>query len=290
VRVAVVGIGAIGSAVAAAVEATGRHELVLCARRPTALRTVARDGAEPVALRAPILVDPAAARPVDWLLLAVKAHQTAGAGGWLRLLTRPDTTVVVLQNGVRHRERVAPFVGPAAIVPASIWLGAEALDGAVRVRGEPRIRVPDDEAGRAFAALLADSWIDVATVPDFALEAWRKLTANAVAGLMALSGRRAAMFRRPDVQELARRYALECAAVARAEGAELDDEEALRLADLLATLPPDAGTSILVDRERGLPLEWHARNGVIRDLGREHGIPTPVSDVVAPLLAAASDG
>jgi 2-dehydropantoate 2-reductase len=58
--------------------------------------------------------------------------------------------------------------------------------------------------------------------------------------------------------------------------------------DWFAELPEDAGTSILADREAGRPLEWDARNGVIARLGAAHGIPTPVSDVIVPLLAAAS--
>jgi 2-dehydropantoate 2-reductase len=54
-------------------------------------------------------------------------------------------------------------------------------------------------------------------------------------------------------------------------------------------MPPDLGTSILFDRQAGRTLEWDARNGVVQRLGRRHGIATPVSDVVVPLLAAASD-
>jgi 2-dehydropantoate 2-reductase len=46
----------------------------------------------------------------------------------------------------------------------------------------------------------------------------------------------------------------------------------------------------LYDRQAGRELEWDARNGVVRRLGRRHGIPTPVSDVIVPLLAAASGG
>jgi 2-dehydropantoate 2-reductase len=51
--------------------------------------------------------------------------------------------------------------------------------------------------------------------------------------------------------------------------------------------PADLGSSILADREAGRPLEWDIRNGVIARRGRAHGIPTPISDVVVPLLAAA---
>jgi 2-dehydropantoate 2-reductase len=50
------------------------------------------------------------------------------------------------------------------------------------------------------------------------------------------------------------------------------------------------GTSILSDLEAGRPLEWDIRNGVVARRGRTHGIPTPISDILVPLLAAASDG
>jgi 2-dehydropantoate 2-reductase len=50
------------------------------------------------------------------------------------------------------------------------------------------------------------------------------------------------------------------------------------------------GTSILADREANRPLEWDTRNGVVLRRGRDHGIPTPIRDLVVPLLAAASDG
>ena len=48
-------------------------------------------------------------------------------------------------------------------------------------------------------------------------------------------------------------------------------------------------SSILADREAGRPLEWDIRNGVMQRRGRAHGIATPISDVLVPLLAASSD-
>jgi 2-dehydropantoate 2-reductase len=49
-------------------------------------------------------------------------------------------------------------------------------------------------------------------------------------------------------------------------------------------------TSILTDRETHRRMEWDLRNGVIIRKARAHGLVTPISDVLVPLLAAASDG
>jgi 2-dehydropantoate 2-reductase len=98
------------------------------------------------------------------------------------------------------------------------------------------------------------------------------------------------MFARTDIAELALAYLRECLAVARADGAMLGDEVPHEIVDGLRSGPADLGTSILADREAGRPLEWDTRNGVVLRRGRAHGIPTPISDLLVPLLAAASDG
>jgi 2-dehydropantoate 2-reductase len=130
--------------------------------------------------------------------------------------------------------------------------------------------------------------VDLAT--DFTSVAWRKLLQNAVAGLMVLTGRRSGVFTRADIAELSLAYLRECLEVARAEGAALGDEVPQEILDGLQAYPADLGSSILADREAGRPLEWDIRNGVVLRRGRAHGIPTPISDLVVPLFAAASDG
>jgi len=288
-RVAVVGVGAIGATVAAAVQDAG-HELVLCARRPLEHVVVERPDGDEVVLRAPVLTQPDGVEPVEWILLAVKAHQTDGAVGWLRALSAAGTTVAVLQNGIDHVERVAPLAGDATVLPTVNWCPVEPVaPGRVRQRGPLRLAVPEGAMGEAFAALLG-AGAEVAVGGDFAREAWRKLCANAVSGVMALAGRPAEIFALDDLRAIATALAHECAAVARAEGAPLSDADADEVIAWIDDLPPDAGSSILTDRLAGRALEWEARNAVIGRLGRRHGIATPVSDTVAALLHAASDG
>ncbi|HEY0216307.1 MAG TPA: ketopantoate reductase C-terminal domain-containing protein, partial [Cellulomonas sp.] len=101
---------------------------------------------------------------------------------------------------------------------------------------------------------------------------------------------RSGMFARDDIARLALDYLHECLAVARAEGAVLGDAVPQEIVDGFRASPADLGTSILADRVAGRPLEWDVRNGVVARRGRVHGIPTPISDVLLPLLAGASDG
>jgi 2-dehydropantoate 2-reductase len=172
------------------------------------------------------------------------------------------------------------------VLPAIVWVPVEGIGpGHVRVRGDVRLTLPDEPAAHAVAELIDG----VELAADFLTLLWRKLAINAVAGLMVLAGRRAGMFRRPDVAALARALAAETLAVARAEGADLPDSVADELVAEFAAYPEDLGSSILFDHEAGRPLEWDARNGVVERLGARHGVPTPVSAVIVPLLAAASE-
>ncbi len=289
-RVALVGPGAIGSTIAAAVAQRAGADLTLCGRTPLDRLVVEHDDGAAEIVAGPVLTDPASVtEAAAFVLLAVKAHQTSSAAPWLRALCDARTVVLVLQNGVEQRALVTPHAGGAAVVPAVVWMPAEVTaPGHVRVRGEARLTLPAEPSARAVAELFDGSRVQIDLVEDFATHAWRKLAVNAVAGLMVLSGRRAAIFRRDDIHRLARALAAECLAVARAEGADLPDAEADEVVEWCAALPEDAGTSMLVDREAGRALEWDARNGVVVRLGAEHGVPTPISDVLVPLLAAAS--
>ncbi|WP_046528406.1 MULTISPECIES: oxidoreductase [Cellulomonas] len=288
--VAVVGPGAIGTTVAVALHENGAAPFVAGRTARPDLRLDVGGSAVVAPVR--VRTDPDdAPGAVDLLVLAVKATQTVDAAPWLARLCRPGTVVCVLQNGVEQRQAVAPLAPGATVVPAVVWFPAERLpDATVRLLADPRLTVPDAPGSDVVVRALQGSRCAVGTTSDFASAAWRKLLQNAAAGLMALTGRRSGVFGRDDVGALTLAYLRECLAVARAEGADLGEDEPQRVLDAFRGAPPGRGTSILADREAGRPLEWDVRNGVVRRLGRAHGIPTPINDVLVPLLAATSDG
>jgi 2-dehydropantoate 2-reductase len=287
--IAVVGPGAIGATVAAYLYRAG-HELLLCGHAARENLDVRPDFGEPIIVPGPVHTDPAdVAAPVEFVLLAVKATQIDRAGGWLAALCDENTVVCVLQNGVEQVEMVQPHCPQSLVVPAIVWFPAETQPGGwVRLRGQPQLTLPDTSA--LTADILSGAGCEVTIAPDFTTAAWRKLLTNAIAGLMVLTGRRAGMFHRDDVAALSRRYLAECLAVARAEGADLDDDTVDELVEMFTRAPVDMGTSMLADRQAGRPLEWKIRNRVVLRKAREHGLPAPISEVLVPLFAAASDG
>jgi 2-dehydropantoate 2-reductase len=289
-RVAVVGPGAIGGAVAACLVSAGQR-VTLCGRSAQPDLQVVTVRGESIVVPGPVYTDPADVAPaVTTVFLAVKATQLPGAAGWLGRLCGPPTTVVALLNGVEHQALVGPYLGAATLVPAVVWFPAVRERGQILLRAEPSLTFPDGAAGQAVAQLFAGSDCLVELTEDFVTVSWRKLLQNAAAAIMALTGRRAGVFARNDIAELTRCYVGECLAVARAEGARLPDDVAEQIVTKFRSSPADLSTSILADREAKLPLEWQARNGVVTRLARVHGIATPVGDVLVPLLAATSDG
>jgi len=289
-RVAIVGPGAIGTTVAAAMHEVGRTPALYGRSARESLQLQHADGT--IVVPGPVGTDPASVdAPVDLVFLAVKATQVEAAAPWLAALCGADTVVCVLQNGVEQESMVSPWAPSSVVVPSVVWFPAQAQpDTSVWLRGNPRLTLPDVPASQTVIDALRGTRVSVDLATDFSSVAWRKLLQNAAAGLMVLTGRRAGMFARDDIAAVSLGYLRECLDVARAEGAALGDEVPQELLDTFRDYPADMGTSILADREAERPLEWDIRNGVVQRLGRAHGIPTPISDIIVPLLAAASEG
>jgi len=288
--IALIGPGAIGTTIAAALHEVDRAPL-LCGRTAHSQLTLRHDEGE-IVVPGPVLTEPTAIQqPVDLVFVAVKTTQVAESAAWLAALCDEKTVVCALQNGVEQKAQLAPLVNGATVLPSVVWFPAQREpDASVWLRAKPRLTLPDVPQAQRVVEALSGTRCAVDLSADFLSIAWRKLLQNAAAGLMVLANRRAGMFSRDDITDLALAYLRECLAVARAEGAVLKDDVPQEIVGNFQRAPADLGTSILADRQANRPLEWDIRNGVIQRLGHAHGIAVPVSDVLVPLLAAASEG
>jgi 2-dehydropantoate 2-reductase len=285
-RIAIVGVGAIGGVTAALLQQAGGHELLLCTRRPlSGLSVETPDGV--VNVHATFVTDPSEAFEVDWVLVATKAYDVAGAAMWLQRLCSNGAPVAVLQNGVEHRERFAPYVAMDKILPVMVDCPAERqATERVRQRGVMHLKVPDSAIGSKFVELFAGTPADAAVVPDFQTVVWRKLCFNSAGVLSALLLQPAGVVRGEALGEVALEIIRECAAVARAEGAHLEDNVADMVLAAQRAAPADSINSMLADRQAVRPVEIDARNGVIVRLGRKHGIATPANSMAVALMDA----
>src|SRR5687768_9861203 len=278
--VAVLGPGAVGGTIAGWLEASGRVDLSLCVRTPFE-RLLIETPERRIEVAPHQLTHPSMAMVVDWVLIATKAYDVAGAADWLARLAGPDTRVAVLQNGVEHIERFARFVRTERILPVMVDVPAERdSPGCIRQRGRGTMLVPAGDDGRAFAELFAGTAIDVGETGDFRSVVWRKLCVNSAGAVMALTLEGNGAAGREPAAHAMRALVAECIAVGRAEGAVLDDALLETVVEGYRSAPRDGKNSLHADREARRPMEWDARNGVICRLGRKHGIPTPATDMV----------
>ncbi len=292
-RVALIGPGAIGCCLGAALIEQGHEVLVAANTRFDRLQVI--DGAtihdHPVRCAG----SPDELRGVDLVVLATKAHQTASAAPWLAAALDAGAPLLIAQNGVDHRERLEQALRralpegtmpTAPLVPAVVYLPARRESpGRAVLEGRAALSVPADAAAERFAAAFAGSFVQVNLVQDWLSAAWGKLLMNAASGaITALLGRPIDVLRDPAAAALARALMTEVMAVGRAEGAVFPDDMADRLVTGMVKAAGHHYPSITQDRMAGLPTEWQARNEVVVRLARRHDIAVPLNEAMTTLL------
>jgi 2-dehydropantoate 2-reductase len=75
--------------------------------------------------------------------------------------------------------------------------------------------------------------------------------------------------------------------VGRAEGASFPEDFIDKTIDTYRGPIGAHWTSMAADRRDARPMEWQARNAIVGQVGRRHGIPTPLNDALTALLAVA---
>ncbi|MFE1948951.1 ketopantoate reductase family protein [Streptomyces sp. NPDC059524] len=311
-RYVIIGAGAVGGAVGGRLAQSG-HDVVLVARGPQyealrthGLRLRTPDGEH--LLRPPVVDGPEALgtlRADDVLLLAVKTQDSVAAldawsgrpveGGGTAAERLP---LVCAQNGVASERFAARAF--RRVYAMCVWLPATFVDpGIVRADGTPLTGILHlggypagaDDTAREIAADLKRSRLDAPVVADVMRWKYAKLLANLSNAIEALCAERTS----DATRALHARARAEGEAVLAAAGipyASPEEERAcrgdrIRLESFDGT--PRGGGSSWQSLKRGtgtIEADW--LNGEIGRLGREHGIPTPVNDVLGELAGEAA--
>lgn len=286
--IAVIGSGAVAGLCVSWLDRAGQPPVHLCARTPVEAFTVTGDGAGGTGTRT-IEVQGPPRGPVDWVLLTVKAHDTASTARWLDTVVGPDTVVVVLQNGVDQAERVQPLVPGATVLPALVMAAVERTAPGVVTHqlGNVLVTPQSDAAGRL--AELVDGGATVQQEPDFVTAAWRKLLVNiGLNCVTAITGRRTEVLHVPEVRTLCRTVLTETAAAGRAVGAQLTDDDVENTLRLYDSFPDTNGSSMYFDRMAGRPLEHDLIPGAVVRAAERGGVDVPATHALWALAAALS--
>lgn len=305
-RFVIFGAGAIGGVVGAQF-ARAERDVVLVARGEHAAR-MQSDGLAlqhgddtdvffPTVVRS---VDEIDWREDDVVFLAVKSQDTLDAVRKLALAAPPSVRVVCAQNGVdnervvlRHfcRTYGAVLMMPAGhlspgVVQAHAWPTPGLIDVGRYPAGsdDGAIEIVEALNGIGFNCLVRD---------DIMRWKYTKLLMNLANAVIALCG-----FGKEDAAELRRAARDEGIAVLNAAGIAFasDEEDRERRADHLTLVPIGGKTRTggstwqsLARATGSIETDW--LNGEIVALGRLHGVPTPVNEVLQRLTnRAARDG
>jgi 2-dehydropantoate 2-reductase len=301
----VAGAGAIGGFIAARLAYAG-HPVQVLARGETAralrdgpLRV--RDGEEELAVRLPVVEDPARARPAGLVVVAVKSFDTETVARTLASAVTPGTPVLSLQNGVDNPAVLAEALPGSPVGGVATYLGCQ------RIAPDTVVRRPSRDPGTGalrdllagggpgilserLAMIGAATGVPVRAMDDPRAALWTKLVANASLNTVTALGRVrvGALFANDEAAELMRRIGREVVAVARAAGIDVPPDAAEHyVADARRRLPAGGGSSTLFDLEAGRRLERDALIGAVVRHGDRLGVPVPVSRVCAALLELA---
>jgi 2-dehydropantoate 2-reductase len=223
--------------------------------------------------------------PVELVLLCVKAHQTTDVLDEVAHLVRGGTIVMALQNGVEADEALTARFGAEHVVSVVVYVGATLeAPGFVRHVAAGTLVISNNERIRD---VLASTGLPVRISADIERQRWHKLAWNASFNAISALTLRSTqdLLANPLTRTLLVAMMREVVAVANAQGVALGESD---VEQLVATTEKAAAirTSMLVDRERGRPLETDALVGVVVRKGREAGIATPIAEVLYALLSA----
>ncbi len=216
----------------------------------------------------------------DLILVATKAYDTAAAARALRRFAR-TATWITLQNGLDNADvlaRVAKrvvagvtshgvtFLRPGEIRHAGV--GDTAIGGLAGV---------DEPAAVFLRDLFEEAGVRTRVSPDIRRELWLKVIVNAgVNPLAALTRlRNGYLVRIPALASAMAGVCAEAAGVARAEGFDITDREAVDLAVKVARRTRENRASMLQDIERGRPTEIESITGAILRAAERHGLEAP---------------
>jgi 2-dehydropantoate 2-reductase len=237
--------------------------------------------------------NPRAAGPVDLVLFCVKSYDTEAAGRTLPDLLAPGGSVLSLQNGVDNEDKLEAILGKGRVLggAAYIWSIITGPGIITQTGGACKIVFGEldgssTERARRILEACQRAGFPCELTANIRKVLWEKLLfICALGGMTALTrlplGEILAC---PETREMFRGIMAEIHTVGRAEGVALDEDLVPRTMTFAEGLDKAGRSSLYQDLTTGRRLELDTLNAKVVELGRRHGIPTPMNFAVTACL------
>ena len=304
-KIAIIGVGAMGSIYAGLLADKGKHDVWAVdtwkahveAIKTKGLRVEGASGDRTVRMNA--TTNPADVKDADLVIIATKDDGVAGAAKSALQIAKKDAPILTIQNGLGSADKVAEIVGSKRIMMGVVGGFGASMKGPGHAHhnGMEFLRLGEMDGGmtprlEAVKAAWEAGGFKVLTFDDIHKMVWEKLICNCTySGPCALTGLTVGQVQAsPSAWSIAAACATEAFMVALARGIKLDFDDPVRYVRDFGQKIPNARPSMLLDHLAGRPAEVDNINGAIPREGAKVGIATPVNSLVVALLKGKESG
>ncbi len=293
-KIVVIGAGGVGGYYGGLLASHGQEVTFIC--RGAHLEAIRQAGLQVRSIMGDFTVKPALATDdyakagiADLVLVCSKTYSMESVFPGLPSLVGPQTMVVSLQNGIDAAERLSAVIGPRHVLGGATWLSsAIEAPGVIRhVSHNRRVAIGELDGSRSLRAdAIADAFRPTGTAievsDNIARLIWTKFVfIAAVSSFGALTRLEIGAIR--GVAETRQQMILlmrEVETLSRLDGVPLESDVVEKTLAFMDQVEAQIKPSMQLDVEKGRPFELEGLIGVIGRKGREHGLPTPVADML----------
>jgi 2-dehydropantoate 2-reductase len=300
-KIAIIGVGAMGSIYAGLLADQGRHEVWAIdtwtehieAIRARGLRVEGASGDRVARLHA--TTNAADVKDADLVIIATKDDGVAAAAKSALAIARKEAPILTIQNGLGSADKVAEIVGSRRIMMGVVGGFGASMKGPGHAHhnGMEFLRLGEMDGGLSERLdTVKKAWeqggFNVLIFADIHKMVWEKLICNCTySGPCALTGLRVGEVQaNANAWSIAAACATEAFLVAGAKGITLDFDDPVRYVRDFGRKIPNARPSMLLDHLAKRKAEVDNINGAIPREGAKVGVAAPVNGVVVALLKA----
>ena len=289
-KIAIIGAGGVGAYFGAKLQKAG-NEVVFVARGAH-LQAIQRDGLKIKSIQGDFVLPKARAtddiksiQNPDLILVTTKAWQVKEVAAQINEITKENTVVIPLQNGVLAVEDLSTHIPLSNIIPGLCQIiSTIEAPGVINHFGiDPRITIGEIDNVKSdrilrIQTIFNEAGIKLKIAENIEEDLWKKFILICVGGLITVCrstyGEARAI---PETRQLIIDLLKETHQVSQAAGIDIRPSYINKMMAFIDSFPPNATSSLCRDVWTGKPSEIESKNGAVVKLGQKYGVETPIN-------------